>query len=144
MHLVTAKHAVPQHWIISLSEKRPVMASMLALMAVLIGLLGLMLSLSLVLRSSFDESAEGLLAPAVVLSLFAMAYLVLAYGLWTSRRWTRTFCIVLLGLVMFVGVGDILANEVMALDRTLLIGLAFLVNIAVFMALQLPAIRAPD
>jgi uncharacterized membrane protein (DUF2068 family) len=114
----------------------------LSLLTALVGILGLMLSLSLVLRAFIFEPFEGLPVLAAGLLIFGSAYLVLAFGLWTLKSWVKLFGLVLLGLVLVTGVLDIVNSDVLALGRTMVFGLAVMTNIAVFMTLSLPGISS--
>ena len=116
-------------------ETRPVGASLLALMICLVGLLGLMLSGSLVLRFDLEQSLRGQGALAIGLFVFGLTYLVLAFGIWTMRSWTRKFAMTLLLVMTIAGLMDATGNEMMHLSTVLVFGLAFVSNLAVVLAL---------
>ena len=111
-------------------------------MVALVSALVLMLSLSLVLRTVIFESFDGLEALATGLFVFGVFYLVLAYGLWSLRKWTRKLAFVLLPAVTIAGIVDSIGNEVMSLGTMLVFGLAFVTNIVVILALHRPETRA--
>lgn len=121
---------------------RTIGVSLLSLVTLLIGILGLMLSLSLLLRAYIFETFEGLPLLAAGLLILGCAYLVLAYGLWRLKSWVRQYCLGLLVLVLMTGVVDIARSDVLAVGRTMVFALAVVVNIVVFMALQLPAVKS--
>ena len=101
----------------------------------------LMLSLSLVLRAVNFESFDGLEAQATGLFVFGVFFLVLVYGLWSLRKWTRTLAFVLLPTVTIAGIVDSMGNDVMSLGSILVFGLTFVTNIVVILALQRPETR---
>lgn len=113
-----------------MSESRPVGVSMLALMNALVGLLGMMFSLSLVLRAQIYESYEGLYLFAGGMAVFGALYLVLAYGLWMLRRWFRMFAIISLPVMAIGSLLNMQGNKVMVLGAVLIFFLAFLTHMA--------------
>jgi uncharacterized membrane protein (DUF2068 family) len=103
---------------------------MLALMNALVGLLGLMFSLSLVLRAQIYESYEGLYLLAGGMAAFGALYLVLAYGLWMLRRWFRMFAIISLPVMAIGSLLNMQGNKVMVLGTVLIFFLAFVTHLA--------------
>ncbi|MFT5139334.1 MAG: hypothetical protein ACI9H8_000825 [Lysobacterales bacterium] len=121
-----------------LVKDRPVGVSIMSLMVALVGMLGLMLSLSFVLRVYVLESVEGLTGMSVGLCLFGFLYILLAYGLWTMRSWVRIFAIGLLVIMTTSGLFDTARNEILHLGTVVVFGLAFVTNLAVLLVLFRP------
>ena len=87
------------------------------------------------------ESFDGLEALATGYFVFGVFYLILAYGLWSLRKWTKKAAFVLLPAVTIAGTVDSMGNEVMSLGSILVFGLAFVTNIVVVLALHRPETR---
>jgi hypothetical protein len=123
------------HLRMTLVKNRTVGVSITALIVSLVGMLGLMLSMSFVLRNIAHDSTDGFTSLAVALSLFGLLYILLAYGLWTMRSWVRIFAIVLLVVMTIAGLFDTARNEIMHLGTVVIFGLAFVTNLAVVLVL---------
>ena len=119
-------------------KSRTVGVSIMALMVALVGMLGLMLSLSFVLRIYVLESVDGFTGLAVGLFIFGFLYICLAFGLWAMRSWVRTFAIALLVIVTTAGLLDTARNEILHLGTVVVFGLAFVTSLAVVLLLYRP------
>ena len=115
---------------------RPVGVSLLAMMMLLVALLALMLSFSLWLRMQISETFTADVALIAGLFLFAQAYAVQAWALWTLRRWVRVFTMVLLLLVTVAGLAETARNDVLALGTMLVFGLAFVTSLVAILVLH--------
>ncbi|NIP18918.1 MAG: hypothetical protein GWM87_12745 [Xanthomonadales bacterium] len=120
------------------SEDRPIGISILALITALAGVLGLFLAGSMLLIGTGASWA----ASVIPLLLLGPGYLLLAWTLWSRRNWSRSLAYALLGAVLVAGLASGSPAERMDLGMTVVLVLAAAVNIAVVMALFLPANRA--
>ena len=125
-----------------MNAERPIGISLLALMNTLVGLLGVMFSLSLVLRAQIYESYEGLFWLAGGMAAFGFLYLVLAYGLWTLRSWLRLFAIISLPVMAIGSLLNMQGNKVMVLGTVLIFFLAFVTHLSVIIGVHKASTRS--
>ncbi|NNE05830.1 MAG: hypothetical protein HKN15_08930 [Xanthomonadales bacterium] len=121
---------------------RPVGVSLLAMMALLVALLALMLSFSLWLRMQISDTFTADIGLIAGLFLFAQAYALQAWVLWTLRRWARMYTLALLMLVTLAGLAEAARNELLALGTMLVFGLGFVTGIVALLVVHPPATRA--
>lgn len=118
------------------NQERSIGTSLLAMMIALVGVLASMLAFSHLLRNWFTglTSAGMELAPGLLVA--AVTYLLLAYGLWKRKRWTRRLAFWSLMVLTIAGLLDMAGNEVMALSTVLVFLLGFISNLVVLLALH--------
>ena len=125
-----------------MTEKRPVGAAMLALLALLTSLLGAFAVLSLWLTDVGGDAAPDLLMRSLAMGLVAVAFALLAWGFWGMRVWVRGVCIVVfvaLGVAALLSADD---SHVLELGAVLVLALGFLVNAVGLVYLKVPEIRS--
>ena len=112
----------------------------LALATALVGLLGLFLAGAELLIGRLSVQPVGLRA-TVVPSAVGLAYLVLAYALFTVRAWAPWLALVLLVASLLGSLLSTVRVERMDLGLLLVFMLAIATSMAVIMALFLPSNR---
>lgn len=114
--------------------------SILALATALVGLLGLFLAGAELLIGRLSVQPVGLRA-TVAPSAVGLAYLVLAYALFTLRAWAPWLALVLLVASLLGSLLSTVRVERMDLGLLLVFMLAIATSMAVIMALFLPSNR---
>ena len=122
-------------------NQRSVGISILALLTAQVGLLALLFSGSVFLKTSVNATVSEWDSAEMLMLLIGIAYLVLAYGLWTLQRWTRLYAIVTLAAVLVAGILNTMDNKLMDLGAVLVFSICWSVNIVVIVWFQLPGIR---
>jgi hypothetical protein len=117
---------------------RPVGASLLALMAILVSLLGWLAVLSLLLKAGGEGLDAGQAARLSAMLILSGGFAAAALGLWKTSPWNRGFTLVQYALIIVAALLSAVGSGVVELGAVLVLGLAFLVNSAVFIYLKIP------
>jgi len=124
-----------------MNQERPIGISILSVLCILVGLLGLFAMASYFLIGSVKGELETWLRPAVVMLALCVLYLVLAAGLWKLRSWARWFAPGLLLVLTGAAMQELTQSEILDLAAALMFLLAGAANMAVIAWLRQPGVR---
>ncbi len=120
---------------------RPVGASTLALLSILVSLLGWLAALALVLAVLRDGVSEGILLRILAMVLLGAGFMALAVACFRTASWCRWCCYAMFVVIVVASLMSAAGSGVLELGAVLVLGLAFGVNTAVLVYLRIPSAR---
>ena len=112
-------------------NQRTVGTSILAILTAQAGLLALLLSGSVFLQATADSSSMEWGLKGFMMLLIGIAYLALAYGLWTLQSWTRLYSFVTLAIVLVTGIFNTMDDKLLDLGFVLVFFICCAVNFVI-------------
>ena len=122
-------------------NQRSVGASILAILTAQAGLLALLLSGSVLLQATADANTIEWGFKGFMMLLVGMAYLLLAYGLWSLQSWTRVYSFATLTLVLAAGIINTMDDKLLDLGFVLVFFMCCAVNFVITAWFLLSGVR---
>lgn len=112
-------------------NQRTVGTAILAILTAQAGLLALFLSGSVLLQTTSNASTMEWGFKGLMMLLVGLAYLVLAYGLWSLQSWTRVYSFATLAVVLAAGIINTMDDKLLDLGFVLVFFMCCAVNFVI-------------
>ena len=122
---------------------RSIGASIFAILISQVGLLALLLSFSVFLQTESTVATMAWGIKGLMMLVVGVAYLVLAFGLWTQKPWSRIYSWVTLAIVLISAIVNTMDDKVLDLGFVLVFFICCAANFVLIAWFQMPGVRQP-